>query len=360
MEQTSLKCGFNLEKKVKKILSSMLIAAALVATAAEAGSIGRSSGGGRSSGSFSSFSSPSRSAAKPTGSYSSASPNKTGGIGGTNGSIGVRKSEVTGSVRQDIAASRPSTPSSSPSYGGTSGYSPHYAPTPAYGHVTTPQPSVTNGSTFVSSLGGSFLGSAIGNMLFSNHGTSGTTVINNGTGTTAPTVQSSGSYVGPMQGIASVDGSSVITTAPLKHPYTVWSFIGDVIGFMVLAIILTGLAWLIYRGYQMVRNYINRERGVSTVPFNATERFWEIQNAFAAADIPLLNRLLGPDTVHELTRDLAPSKVTVHNVSHEIRLQNPTEFSVWYKFEDDGEDVDQVWHYERFGAEWKLNGIENV
>jgi hypothetical protein len=99
---------------------------------------------------------------------------------------------------------------------------------------------------------------------------------------------------------------------------------------------------------------------VSVIPFNPTQKFWEIQKAFSAADVSSLGNLLGPDIVDELTANLKPSTLTLHGVSHEIRLANNTEFSIWYKFEDDGAEVNQVWHYEKFGGVWKLNGIENV
>jgi len=41
-------------------------------------------------------------------------------------------------------------------------------------------------------------------------------------------------------------------------------------------------------------------------------------------------------------------------------LSNPREFSIHYTFEDDGEKVDQVFHYELHEGAWKLNGIETV
>ena len=139
-----------------------------------------------------------------------------------------------------------------------------------------------------------------------------------------------------------------------------WSFIGDVIGFVILLAVLAGLAWLVYKGYKFIRNYINKERGVSTQPFNPTQQFWRIQRAFAEADVTELRALLGPDVVDELTNGITASTLSLSNVSHEVRLENATEFSIWYKFEDAGEEVNQVWHYEKFGKDWKLNGIENV
>jgi hypothetical protein len=197
----------------------------------------------------------------------------------------------------------------------------------------------------------------IGNSLFGHHGGGGTTVINNGTPAATSNVGSS----------SVVDSGTVTTTGTnyiqpqTKKEYTVWSFIADLFGFVIVVAIFVGIAWLFYKGFQLVRDYVNKERGVSTHPFNPTQRFWEIQKAFASADLTALKGLLGPDVVDELTLDLQPFGLTIKNVSHEIRLENTAEFSVWYKFfETDGEEVNQVWHYEKFGKEWKLNGIENV
>jgi hypothetical protein len=204
---------------------------------------------------------------------------------------------------------------------------------------------------------GSLGGTIVGNALFGNHGNGGgTTVINNGTPggsggvVSQGTVQSDGGYA---------QGNNVIQSQPKKE-YTVWSFIADLFGFVIVVALLIGIAWLFYKGFQLVRNYVNKERGVSNIPFNPTQQFWRIQRAFAEADVTELKVLLGPDVVDELTNGLTPSTLTLSNVSHEVRLANGNEFSVWYKFEDDGAEVNQVWHYERFSKEWLLNGIENV
>lgn len=366
--------------KTSKFLSTVVVASMMAATVADAGSIGRSGGSGggsRSSSSFSSGSSVSRSSSysapsKPTVAPSPApapSPaTKPGGIGGNTSSVGVRKSEVTQPVAQQVRPSTPATPSTTPSYSNS---------TPTYGNA--PQPNygggygggfgnggVTNGSTFMSSLGGSFLGSWIGTSLghSGSHG-GGTTVINNGTpsGTGSVSNGSVGSNAVSPGTVGTFDngpGGSSFGSQSIKKEYTVWSFIADLFGFVIVVALLLGIAWLFYKGFQLVRNYINKERGVSTVPFNPTQKFWEIQKAFASADLTVLQTLLGPDVVDELTNGLAPSTLTLHNVSHEIRLSNNTEFSIWYTFEDDGQAVNQVWHYEKFGKDWKLNGIENV
>jgi hypothetical protein len=198
-------------------------------------------------------------------------------------------------------------------------------------------------------------------MISGNHGNNGgTTVINNG----AAGVPNSGGVV--TQGPATVDSSGqVVQSAPVmvqqpKESMSMGTIILNVILFAILIAILVGIALLFYKGFKMLREYVNKERGVSNQPFNPTQRFWEIQKAFSAADVASLNNLLGPDIVDELTNGLTASTITLHNVSHEVRLSNNTEFSIWYKFEDDGAEVNQVWHYEKFGSTWKLNGIENV
>jgi len=359
--------------KVKHFLSSVLAASMLIATVADAGSIGRSGGssggGGRSSfsSSSSSHSSSVSAPSKPSPSVAPA-PSKPGGIGGTQSSVGVRKSEVTQPVANKVQDSKStstastgstSTTSSSSGYSappvGSYGYS---SPSPVY---SQPSP-VTNGSTFMSSLGGSLVGNMIGNSLFGHgsHG-GGTTVINNGTpsgGTVSSnqmpqTVQSDGSVV---------SSNFAVQPQQKKEEFTMWSFIWNVITFAILVAVLVGIAWLFYKGFKMIKGYVDKERGVGpNQPFSPTQHFWDIQKAFASADVTALKAMLGPDVVDELTMDLQPSSLTIKNVSHEVRLNTPREFSVWYKFfETDGTEVNQVWHYEKFGTQWQLNGIENV
>jgi hypothetical protein len=278
-------------------------------------------------------------------------PSQTGGIGGNSSSVGVRKSEVTNGVRNDIAATKPS-PSQIP----TPSTSPQYAPAPHYSNpAPVPVATPSGAGSWVAPFVGAAAGTVVGNMLFGNHGShgGGTTVINNGT---PGGVVASGP--GAVAGDAQFNPGGVTTVA--KKEYSVWNFIGDVIGFVVLLAVLAGLAWVVYKGYQFIRKYINKERGVSIIPFNPTNQFWRIQRAFAEADITELKVLLGPDLVDEMTNGLTASTLTLSNASHEVRLANGTEFSIWYKFEDNGCEINQVWHYEKFGKDWKLNGIENV
>ncbi len=347
--------------KISKLMVAVAASAFMFATVAEAGSIGRSGSSSRSS------SSVSRSAPSKSSSYSAPSkpsvapaPSKPGGIGGTTSSVGVRKSEVTNGVRNDVATSKGTgiSSSSSGTYSNPS-TSPQYAPAPQYGYQQPPTPSVGGGlgTSFLGAVGGTIVGNALFNSFggHNNHG-SGTTVINNGTPSTSSGVVATGP--GTVAGDNQFNPGGVTTVA--KKEYTVWSFIADIIGFVFVVAILLGVAWLFYKGFQLVRNFINKERGVSTQPFNPTQQFWRIQRAFAEADITELQVLLGPDIVDELTNGLTASTLSLHNVSHEVRLANNTEFSIWYKFEDDGAEVNQVWHYEKFGKDWKLNGIENV
>ena len=339
--------------KATKFAIAALVASLVLATGVNATSIGRSGGGSHSSPSVSRSPSVTHSAPAPKAPSVAPAPAKPGGIGGTQGSVGVRKSEVTAPVAQQV---KPTNVNPDPGKPGS--FSAPTGPTPTYG--TVPQPVYTApsaGSTFMSSLGGSFAGTLLGNAIFGNHGNSGTTVINNG----AAGVPNSGGTIqsGPSLSSDNQFNPGGVSSTPKKE-YTMWSFIGDAITFVILIAVLVGIAWIFYKGFQLVRNYVNKERGVSNIPFNPTQKFWEIQKAFASADVTALQTLLGPDLVDELTQNLQPATLTLHNVSHEIRLVNKTEFSIWYKFEDEGAEVNQVWHYERFGSDWKLNGIENL
>jgi len=357
----------SIQMKVSKLFSAVVVASAMLATVADAASIGRSGGSsGRSSSSFSSGSSASKPSAPSRPAVAPAPAVKPGGIGGTQGSMGVRKSEVTAPVANNVQQSRPQpTPTTTPGYSN---------PGPTYGSAPTPNYGGSGfgggggglgaGGVFMSSLGGSLAGNLLGNALFghSSHG-GGTTVINNGTpsaGGGSGSVSNGVVASGPTNGFDNGPGGSSFSQ-PTKKEYTVWSFIADIIGFVFVVAILLGVAWLFYKGFKMVKNFVNRERGVATtMPFQPTARFWEIQRAFAAADVSFLKTLLGPDLVDEATNNLTPSTITLHNVSYEVKLTNPREFSVHYTFEDAGEVVDQVWHYELHDGDWKLNGIETV
>lgn len=338
--------------KLKTQVVAVMTALMAMSAAVDAASIGRIGG-------FSSRPSFSRSVSAPRPSVpstpsSAPAVTKPGGIGGTTGSIGVRKSEPTNQAAANLANRQNTVAPVAPTT------APRVAPAPSYGYTTPPAPQVTNGSTFMSSLGGSFVGSALSNMLFSNHGSGGgTTVINNTGGSSG-----SGGSVPSAGTVGAVDAngfSAMPAHAAAASSYGIGSFIKDVFLFAILVGLLVGVAFLFYKGYKMIRDYVRKERGVATtLPFDPLQQFWKIQRSFAAADVGELQLLLGGGIVNELTQNLAVSDVSVYNVSYELVLSNATEISVHYTFFDNDEEINQVWHYERHDAQWKLQGIENI
>lgn len=333
-----------------KFLKALILALSLsvVAFQVDAGSIGRSGGSsssfssGRSSSSFSSSSSSSRSSAAPA-------PSKPTGIGST-ASYGVSKPDVTNGVRSDVAKASPAP--TVPSGGTVS--TPHSAPAPSYGYAPTPAPTVIHhdsGGGFGSSFAGSMMGSMLGNAI---------------SRPAAPVVVGGGGYAGPVVAGTStvVENGTVVQAAQpvvVQKSYGIGQFILDVILFGILLAVLAGLAFLIYKGLKMTKSYVNTERGIDNNPFAPTERFWKIQKAFAAADKAALQSLLGPDIKDELIDGIeGTTELDIHKVSHEVRLLNNREFSIWYKFDDGGENVNQVWHFEKIAGDWKLNGIETI
>lgn len=331
----------------QKILSSLIAGCMLASMSVDSyAAIGRSGGFSRPSISRS-VSAPKAPSSAP---YSAPSQTKPGGIGGTTGSIGVRKSEVTQSAANKV---NPPTAPAAPQRQYTP---PSTATTPVYS-----QPSnVTNGSTFMSSLGGSFVGSALSNMIFGNHGSGGgTTVINNSGGGSAPTAAAVPSATGTT---TYVDQNGVVTTQAYQpKSYGLWDFIKDVFLFGILVSLIGGMIFVFYKGFKKLREYWNRERGIQpTQPINPTQMFWRIQQMHAEGSVSGLNELLGPDIVDELTQNLQPYTLMLSRVSHEVVLSNNSEFSVHYTFYEDDVQLNQVWHYELIGGAWKLNGIENI
>lgn len=329
-----------------KFLKALVLALSLsvVAFQVDAGSIGRSSSSssvssGRSSSSFSSSSSSSRSSAAPA-------PSKPSGIGST-ASYGVSKPDVTNGVRSDVAKASPAP--ATPSGGAVS--TPHSAPTPVYSTVPVPTTTVVHhdsGGGFGSSFAGSMMGSMLGNAL---------------SRPAAPVVVGGGGYAGPVVAGTTtvVENGGQPVVVQRESSYGIGHFILDVILFGILLAVVAGLCFLIYKGLKMTKSYVNTERGIDNNPFAPTERFWKIQKAFAAADKAALESLLGPDIKDELLDGIeGPTELDIHKVSHEVRLLNNREFSIWYKFEDGGENVNQVWHFEKIAGDWKLNGIETI
>jgi hypothetical protein len=317
-------------KLFKSIILALAIAVAAIS--ADAGSIGRSSSSSSSShSSFSSSSSASRSS-----SFSAPAPSKPSGIGGT-ASMGVSKPSVTQPLR-------PSTPT--PTYG--TAPTPSYGGSPSYGGgYSAPAPAVVHHDPFMSSLTGSMVGSMLGNAM----SRPSTTVVAGGGGV----VQSGGPVYVDGNG-----GQVQPVVVQRDSGYGIGHFIIDVLLFGVLLAVIVGLGLLLYKGTKMLKSYANTERGIDENPFAPTERFWTIQKAFGLADKQTLMTLLGPDLRDEILQDITPCELDIAKVSHEVRLLNNREFSVLYKFEDEGTFVAQVWHYEKHDGDWKLNGIETI
>lgn len=340
--------------KLGKVLSTLLVAvSALAMVNADAASFGRSSSSSSSSrSSTSSYSAPSRSYSAPA-----ASPSPSRSSFASSGSMGERKTAVTAPVAAQVQSQRAGA-APAPSYSSNNSYNRGYAaPAPTYSQpVQQAAPSSGAGSAFLGGLGGGVAGSLLGNALFgnNNHG--------NGGGVAAPNYGGVPSVPAPVaQGGFSDGVAAPVYAVPAKPSYGFWSFIGDVLGFVAAIAVLGLVAFGLYKGYKFVSAYIKRERGIAPVqPFSPTAQFWTIQKAFGAADISTLNTLLGPDLVDEGTRNLSPVDINISNVSHEVVLANPREFSVHYKFVDAGDDVDQVWHFNKYGSDWKLNGVETV
>lgn len=364
--------------KIAAVLAAVAFASVDIASAA---SIGRSAPASPSrSVAASSSPSPARSyyapaapkaapAPAPTASTPKPAPapstTASSGIGGTAGSMGVRKSDVTAPVAAKVDAQRAPTTTTSSS----SGY--NYRPAPstaaAGGAAVAPSASyaapaaASTGSTFWPTFGGALAGSALGNWMF---GPSHSAPAGGGyaapAGGAAPAAAAPVQYDAAGNAVAPV-GAAYAAPAAAQSSYGIGSFILDILKLALLVAILVGLAWLAYKGYKMIRNYINQERGIGeTQPFAPTGHFWEIQKAFAVADVEKLKTMLGPDLFDEATNGIQPIELNLSDVSHEVVRNNPREFSVHYTFTDNGSEVHQVWHYEKFGTQWLLNGIENV
>lgn len=332
---------------IPAIVSSLVLVAV---SSSYAGSIGRSSSSSSSHSSSSSSARSSPSVSRP--SAPAAAPHQAGGFGGQS-SMGVRKSEVTAPVAQKVEQKRPQAAQTAPA--STTPGSPAYSTAPPPAYAPAQSPGLGAGGVFMSSLGGSLAGNLLANSLFGNHGSSGTTVVNNNGGGGVPVAQNGPSA----NGGSSFDQGS--QSMPVKKSYGIGDFIMDIVLFALLIGVVVCIVWAFYKGYKMIRDYVNKERGVGTKqPFSPTAQFWLIQNAFATADIALLKTLLGPDLVDEATRDLEASSLSLKNVSHEVVLDTAGEFSVHYTFNDGDIVIDQVWHYEQLAKSWKLNGIETV
>ena len=360
--------------KIKTTLAVALITLAAASFATDTYARGFSGGGGRSfssssSRSFSSSSSSSRSFFTPS------APRASSGIGSV-GSAGV---------------SKPSVVSRSPSIAPTSTYTPRSTTS-----TTTSSTRVTvnhnygggygygGGGGFGSAFSGSFFGSVMGNMLF-NH--------------SQPVVYGGGMQAGSAPVAGGYAGGDSYNGAVIESHYGVLNFLLDAILFVLGATILVIIVWLMVKlcrrlfnmygdnddevvvhstttettytpspefvhsqANDMAANFAPLTTNSATYPFAPISKFWEIQDAYAKADVTTLHTLLGPDLVDEFTRDIQPSTVSLKGVSYVVLMDEHDQFSVEYHYycNSTSEFIRQVWHYEKFDGVWKLNGFETV
>lgn len=376
----------NLSKIAAVVVASCLTAGAVVDASAAIGRASTTTSSARSSSS----------------SYSAAtSPTRVGGVGGTS-SIGVRKPTITQPVASQIQQQRQpaavnsssSTYRAQPQY--SSGYNnSNYNQQPNYNNSSNynnsnynhPQSNSTGPSavgTFAAAAGGSLVGSAVGNALFNNHNaTPSTTIVNNGAPAAVPVTQSATvaqapAIIDPVTGnVTAMPGTAVVQQVPQlpaaqvvqqQKGYGLFSLISDMLGFVIVAALALAIVFGGYMVFKRSKKFIEQEKQEAAEvhaaeiaqPFAPVSKFWTIQRAFSDADVVALKAQLGPDVVDELTANIEPTAIQISNVSSDILHLTSTEFSVHYKFTDNNEQIDQVWHYEVHDGQWKLNGIENL
>jgi predicted lipid-binding transport protein (Tim44 family) len=259
-----------------------------------------------------------------------------GSISRGGGSFSSSRS-FSSSPARSLGMSRPSISPSRPSYS-----TPMPSTSPRY---SAPAPSVapsyrapSSGGGFLSSFGGSFAGSMLGNAIFGHgSGGGGTTVVNGGgAGGGAPTVISQG-YSGP-------------------------SFF-DILGFLLVAVIIGLSLWLLWRTFRS-SGASPQDEDDATLPFSPVVRFMEIQKAFAAKDVQTLRTLLGPDLVEQILADLPdePGECTLKSVVYSVLDVSGRVISIRFMAKDTADDstLKETWHFLRapYGTSWLLNGIE--
>jgi hypothetical protein len=237
-------------------------------------------------------------------------------------------------------------------------------------HVSAP----SNGSSFMSSMGGAFAGSMLGNMISGSHGSGGTTVVNNGSpgGTAAPAVMASG-----MSGMSAPGGSTVIVQESASA--SPWSMVWSLLGWCVLLACVAGIAYLAWRMYKKAQSYssVLRNTGANMpdtskairgeINFSLIKRFQEINQALASGDKTVINSLVHEDlrdTLFALQNYEGGSKPFEAIVAYEVLDldEQAGVMSVYYTGRDltDKVDIGEVWHYTRHGDAWLLVGVENI
>jgi predicted lipid-binding transport protein (Tim44 family) len=233
-------------KKIYAALLALAIAIAPVVAEARAGS--SFGGGSRSFSSSRSYSAPSR-------------PSYSNNSYGSKGSNTYKPTPTYQPIQRSV------TPP-------PVAQAPRYTP-PAAATTTAPTSTVTHttstvgsgapgiGSTFMAAAGGGLVGSMLGNAMSGNHG-GGTTVVNGGGYPTG------GGYAGagavPMEGggyAAPVAGGY----APVASHYGVWSFLGDLIGFIIIIAVLAFIVWGIIK---LIGMYASRREETQVSDYQQT------------------------------------------------------------------------------------------
>lgn len=284
-------------------------------------------------------------------------------------SIGMTRPNITNTVRV------PSTPSP------TMSSSANYNPRPSYAAPPTPQAHIgsvvtsqsvqhvsaaSTGSSFMSSMGGAFAGSMLGNMISGSHGSGGTTVVNNGSpgGAAAPAVMASG--------MSAPGGSTVIMQAPASA--SPLSMFLSLLGWFELVACVVALTYLAWRMVKQAQSYssVLRNTGANmpdaddyTIDFSLVERFLQINRALAKRDSDALSRLVSADMLGNMSA-LFPDEPYHFTalVAYEVIDTDRRDglMSVFYTGEDlhNKEAINEVWHYKRHGDAWLLAGVENI
>lgn len=213
-------------------------------------------------------------------------------------------------------------------------------------HVSSPG----LGSTFLSSLGGSFAGSMLGNMISGPHGSAGTTVVNAG----APAAVSSAPAVMASGMPASAQGSTVI----IQESSSSWFW------WLVLFASFFAIGFFVYRAFVRARE--NRESFDADdyqIDFSLVERFLQINRALAKRDSDTLSCLVSADMLGNMSA-LFPVEPYDFSalVAYEVIDLDKRDgvMSVLYTGEDlrDKGAINEVWHYKRHGDAWLLAGVE--
>lgn len=261
------------------------------------------------------------------------------------------------SSARSMGMSRPATVPSTPTYSRPS----YTAPAPKPSTTTSSVPSSTNNTTvihhdsggggggFMSSFGGSFLGSMLGSSIASHPVAA------------APVV--AGAPVAG--GMATSGGAVVVEQGP--------SFGAMFLGFILILMAAGILGMLIYGFVSYFREQREEKqrmekfqmmKGNLPLPFSPVSMFLGIQRAFASRDEAALRGYLGEDMIEQALADL-PSEVRESKfvgVTYETREVNDNVISILFKATDaiDNIKVNEVWHFTKQQGRWVLNGINTA